>query len=97
MQLRFHLQLIFMRQSILSKSSFVVSCALSVSSFCDHYLFHMVYAMKRPDFGDVLKIRKLCIFFKVLGVSCLLQELKFPPKFLGYLTGHCWVTPTVLK
>jgi hypothetical protein len=29
-------------------------------------------------------------FFKVLRVSYILQEFKFPPKFLGYLTGHHW-------
>jgi hypothetical protein len=39
--------------------------------------------MKRPEFEDVLRIGK-CF----LQVSCILQEFKFPPKFLGYLTGH---------
>jgi hypothetical protein len=44
-------------------------------------------AMKIPNFFDVLKRDKL--FFQVFRVSCLLREFKFPPKFLGYLTGHC--------
>jgi hypothetical protein len=43
--------------------------------------------MKRPDFGEFLKIGKW-FFFQVLIVSCVLQKFKFPPKVLGYLTGH---------
>jgi hypothetical protein len=30
------------------------------------------------------------VFFQVLRVSCVLQELKFLPKVLCYLTGHRW-------
>jgi hypothetical protein len=43
--------------------------------------------MNFPDFGGVLKIGKY-FFFQMLSISCLLQVLKFPPKFLGYLTGN---------
>jgi hypothetical protein len=43
--------------------------------------------MKRPDFGDILKVGKLT-FFQVLRVSCALKEFKFPPKISGYLKGH---------
>lgn len=45
--------------------------------------------MKRSDFGDFLKIDKY--FFQVLRVSCLLQDIKFPSTFLGYLTDHPWI------
>jgi hypothetical protein len=48
---------------------------------------YRVSTMKRPGFGDVLKIGN---FFRVLRVSCVLQEFKIPPKFLDYLTGHRW-------
>jgi hypothetical protein len=51
-------------------------------------LLYRVFTIKRPDFEDVLEIYKF--FFRVLRVSYILQELKFPPKFLGYLTGHRW-------
>jgi hypothetical protein len=44
--------------------------------------------IKRPDSEDVLKIDKW--FFQVLRVSCRLRKFKFPPTFLGYLTGHSW-------
>jgi hypothetical protein len=36
------------------------------------------------------------VLFQVLRVSFLLQDFKFKPKFLSYLTGHCWGTPTEL-
>jgi hypothetical protein len=52
--------------------------------------------MKRLDFGDVLRIGKWGGRVQVLRISCLLQQLKFPPKFLGYLTGHRWGILTVL-
>jgi hypothetical protein len=45
-------------------------------------------SMKRPDFREFLKIGKC--FFQVLRVSCVLQEFKFLPKVLCYLTGHRW-------
>jgi hypothetical protein len=48
--------------------------------------------MKPPDFEDVLKI---CNFFQVLWVSCVLQEFTFLPTFLGYLTGHSWGTVVI--
>jgi hypothetical protein len=30
-------------------------------------------------------------------VSCVVQKLKFQPKFLGYLKGHRWDATTVLE
>jgi hypothetical protein len=36
------------------------------------------------------------VIFQVLWISCLLQEFKFPPKCLGYLTGHRRGAPAVL-
>jgi hypothetical protein len=50
--------------------------------------------MKRPDFGDILKIDK-CSFSDVKGLFHS-TGLKFPPKFLGYLTGHRWGAPTAV-
>jgi hypothetical protein len=50
--------------------------------------------MKLPDFGDILKIG--LFFIEALRVSCVLQEFKFMPKFLGYLTDHRWGVPKVL-
>jgi hypothetical protein len=44
--------------------------------------------VKRPEFENVLKSRQM--FFQMLRFSCLLQEFKFTPKFLGYLTDHRW-------
>jgi hypothetical protein len=46
----------------------------------------MLPAMKLPYFGDVLKTVKL--FFHVLRISCVVQDFKFQPTFLGYLTGQ---------
>jgi hypothetical protein len=43
--------------------------------------------MKLPDFGDVLKQGKWFLL-GITKVSSVLQELKFEPKFLGYLTSH---------
>jgi uncharacterized membrane protein YgdD (TMEM256/DUF423 family) len=57
-------------------------------------LSYKMSTMKSSDFGDVLKIGE-CLFCQVLRVSRLLQESKFPPKCLGYLTGHHWAAPTV--
>jgi hypothetical protein len=45
-----------------------------------------VFTLKLLDFGDVLKTGMWC--YLVLRMSCILQEFKFPPTFLGYLTGH---------
>ena len=50
---------------------------------------YRVSTMKCPDFGEFLKIGKW-FSFQVLRVICVLQKFKFPPKVLGYLTGHCW-------
>jgi hypothetical protein len=67
---------------------------------------YMASTMKRPDFrclqwnslifGDVFKIGNY-FFFCRCWVSCVLQEFKLPPKFLGYLTDQRWSAPTVLK
>jgi hypothetical protein len=46
-----------------------------------------VSTRKRPDFEDVSKIGDV---FQVLRVSCVLQEFRILPKFLGYLTAHRW-------
>jgi hypothetical protein len=46
--------------------------------------------------GDILKIGKW-FFFQVLRVSCVLQELKFLPKFLSYHKDHLWGAATVLR
>jgi hypothetical protein len=48
----------------------------------------MMSILKIPDFEHVLKIGKCR--FRVLYIFCLLQEFKFQPKYLGYLTGHRW-------
>jgi hypothetical protein len=56
---------------------------------------YVVSTMKRPDFEDVLKIVKW--EFQVLRVSCVLQEFKFPPKFLSYLKGHRWGSVVVSR
>jgi hypothetical protein len=49
--------------------------------------------MKRPNFGDVLKMGNL--FLKGKGLVPT-TESKFQAKYLGYLTGHLWGTITVL-
>jgi hypothetical protein len=49
-----------------------------------------VSTTKHPDFEGVLKIGKWLFFLQVVRVSCLLQEFKFTPIFLGYLTSHRW-------
>jgi hypothetical protein len=49
---------------------------------------YRVSKMKCLDFGDVLKYTNG--FLQVLRVSCILQEFKFSPKFVGYPTGHRW-------
>jgi hypothetical protein len=51
--------------------------------------------MKRPDFGDYSKRRKW--FIQVLSFFCSQGEFKFPPKFLGYFTGHIWETVVILR
>jgi hypothetical protein len=56
-------------------------------------LLYRVSTTKRPDFGDILNIRKL---FQVLSVCCLLQNFRFPSKSLGYLIGHREGSPIVL-
>jgi hypothetical protein len=48
------------------------------------------------NFSDVLKIGK-CFPFQVLRVPCVLQEFKFPNKFLGHFTGDSWGEPKVIK
>jgi hypothetical protein len=42
--------------------------------------------MKRPDFGNDLKVGEW--FLRMLRIFCILEEFKFPHKYLGYLTGH---------
>jgi hypothetical protein len=44
--------------------------------------------MKSIHFGYVRKICKRV--FQALTATYILQELKFPPKFIGYLKGHRW-------
>jgi hypothetical protein len=50
--------------------------------------------MKRPDFGDVLKIGKW-VFSGVEGLMRT-RGIQISFQILGYLTGHSWVAPTVL-
>jgi hypothetical protein len=58
------------------------------------FIVQGVYTKKCPDFG-VLKNRQM-EFFWCLMISCVLQEFKYQPTFLGYLTGHRWGRPTLL-
>jgi hypothetical protein len=53
-----------------------------------------VATIKRFDL-ETFKNRQM-VFFHILGDSCVPQEFKFTPKFLGYLMGHRWAAPTVL-
>jgi hypothetical protein len=36
-------------------------------------------------------------FLHVFRVFCVLQELKFPPKYIGHPTGNCWGSPAMLS
>jgi hypothetical protein len=50
--------------------------------------------MKRPDFEDVLASDKRSFS----GFKGILRTtgFKLPPKYVGYLMGHSWGSPTVL-
>jgi hypothetical protein len=53
------------------------------------YVYTGVYN-ETPSFWRCSKNRQMVLF------QVLPQELKFQPKFLGYLTGYLWGVPTVL-
>jgi hypothetical protein len=51
-------------------------------------LLYKTSTIKGSNFGDVSNIGKN-YFSQVLRVSCVLQDLKFPPEFVSCLT-HSW-------
>jgi hypothetical protein len=55
-----------------------------------HYVIQGVYTETSWFFRFLKKN------FRVLKVSCILREVRPPPKFLGYLTLHRWGALAVL-
>jgi hypothetical protein len=56
-----------------------------------------VSTMRCFDFIVLSVYNETPLIFKMLSFSYIIQEFKFPPKYLGYFIGHHWGAPVVLK